>query len=829
MTAAYQASGVAKAPATTEYIVDWLEGSDPSRKLVVFAHHKDVLDYIETTVSRKYKGRLGTMRIDGSVPPAERALRVKKFQSNKTVRLALLSMTAAGVGLTLTAASDVVFAELHWTPGVLAQAEDRCHRIGQANSVNVAYCICKDEEASVDMCLWNMLGRKVSSLGRVVDGGKVRLNAVERDAGAPSDGKKRGTASVEEELSTFFASASSNSSGTKANKGPIVKGTIESFFKKQAKGESKKALPLVSAEKTPQPNAADCISLLDDENDESMSIGVNKKNPSEGVKEKNPLKGARLPNLVGTNPKRAALACHACTFVNKADVTACAVCKTSLSSRTQIHTTDDLEGTTQFWACRVCTFANGKELSSCEMCGEKRDPESNKNMDGKETSVSKEESSSSNQSNTSGMGHKQNHDDVVCEEYDFDKEWDEDDLAAIDRMTQSQNKISQSPNPSTPTHTPPQSAPKLNNSQSSVSEILSFSVSRNSGRIALHLSSQPLHVNFDIAEVLTKESAAFLEEANLLRTVSRSSVSPQNQDVSFDDGSVRQILAPLDDLLPPALVFNENLRTMCEELKQFVRHYLSLREVEKKALKESGEAITASSLKHTVAKLLVSTITGATDRYSGGARERAISNLKNNCASAEDMAVINGKRCAWCAKPFLCAEGATYCSQTCVEEGRVRRGGIYSSTKIREQLFALEHGVCTMCKVDAHALFCKIKSLHPAERLNLLLNAKWKLPKSRQAVDRLMSDPKESDFWQADHELAVAEGGGGTGLDNLRTLCTPCHMGETEKLMTRLKTKPAHSDEPAKDGLTQVDILSCFTKMQGGRGGKRGKRKRVAD
>ena len=65
------------------------------------------------------------MRIDGSVNPAERALRVEKFQTNKNVRLSLLSMTAAGVGLTLTAASNIIFAELHWTPGVLAQAEDR--------------------------------------------------------------------------------------------------------------------------------------------------------------------------------------------------------------------------------------------------------------------------------------------------------------------------------------------------------------------------------------------------------------------------------------------------------------------------------------------------------------------------------------------------------------------------------------------------------------------------------------------------------------------------------------------------------------------------------
>ena len=144
----YQACGIGKAQSVADYVLDWLRGSG-NQKVLVFAHHIEVLNIIEAAVSKFLKGT-GHIRIDGSVNPSERAYRVRQFQNNEKVRLALLGITASGVGVTLTAASSVIFAELHWTPGVLAQAEDRCHRIGQINAVNVMYCLCKDEENSVD-------------------------------------------------------------------------------------------------------------------------------------------------------------------------------------------------------------------------------------------------------------------------------------------------------------------------------------------------------------------------------------------------------------------------------------------------------------------------------------------------------------------------------------------------------------------------------------------------------------------------------------------------------------------------------------------------------
>jgi hypothetical protein len=81
--------------------------------------------------------------------------------------VAVLSITAASVGLTLTAASTVVFAELSWTPSIMNQAEDRAHRIGQKNSVNIYYCHGKN---TIDDLIFHILHEKSLVTTTIADG-----------------------------------------------------------------------------------------------------------------------------------------------------------------------------------------------------------------------------------------------------------------------------------------------------------------------------------------------------------------------------------------------------------------------------------------------------------------------------------------------------------------------------------------------------------------------------------------------------------------------------------------------------------------------------------
>lgn len=130
-------------------------------KFLVFAHHMIMLDGLEDFMKKE---KINYIRIDGKAGVTSRQNLVNKFQNDAIIKVALLGLTACATGLTLTAAKAVVFAELYWNPGLMLQAEDRVHRIGQEKNVDIHYLTAL---GTVDEVVWPCLLKKLSVLEKM--------------------------------------------------------------------------------------------------------------------------------------------------------------------------------------------------------------------------------------------------------------------------------------------------------------------------------------------------------------------------------------------------------------------------------------------------------------------------------------------------------------------------------------------------------------------------------------------------------------------------------------------------------------------------------------
>lgn len=118
-------------PTAVDYIKEQLKTRD---KVVVFAWHREIVESLCAAIP-------GAIFIHGDTDTEERKPLIDRFQTDPSVRCIVGSIAAMGTGTTLTAASLLMFVELHWVPATIMQAEDRVHRLTQTEEVEIQYLV----------------------------------------------------------------------------------------------------------------------------------------------------------------------------------------------------------------------------------------------------------------------------------------------------------------------------------------------------------------------------------------------------------------------------------------------------------------------------------------------------------------------------------------------------------------------------------------------------------------------------------------------------------------------------------------------------------------
>lgn len=169
LTVMRRLAGECKVKGIVTHVKELLDNSlADGEGVFLVAEHHDVMFKLREGLS-KY----GVVAVNGMMDDKEKDESVRLFNSGKA-RVLVGQVKSAGVGLTLHGDGrnhHVLICQLPWSPSDLTQAEDRLHRIGQINDVNVEICLASiDGSWTIDERLWALLEQKAFSSGEIIDG-----------------------------------------------------------------------------------------------------------------------------------------------------------------------------------------------------------------------------------------------------------------------------------------------------------------------------------------------------------------------------------------------------------------------------------------------------------------------------------------------------------------------------------------------------------------------------------------------------------------------------------------------------------------------------------
>ncbi|XP_074857171.1 DNA annealing helicase and endonuclease ZRANB3 [Carettochelys insculpta] len=789
ITHMYKQTAIAKAGAVKDYVKMMLEND--KLKFLVFAHHVSMLQAC-TEAAIENKARY--IRIDGSVPSVERIHLVHQFQKDPDTRVAILSIQAAGQGLTFTAATHIVFAELYWDPGHMKQAEDRAHRIGQCSSVNIHYLIAK---GTLDPLMWAILNRKAKVTGSTLNGKKEKLQAEEGDkekwdflnfaeAWTPNESLEE---IKNEVLFTHFEKEKQHD--------------IRSFFSPKPSTEKKRKIESLDK------------SLTSTLGDSKVTSGKDTDQGSTHLNDREVINVDAICYENGCEPEAKRTRAVSIPTPSSSSKKK----RKTLPEKTNSLFTEETEhglfgvlssnsrnksSSTKAWCCGLCTYTNNSLLPYCEICECPRgtDDEKNKNgMHDSPSTLSKGEDASQNSRKLKDV--------AVC---NADNERDHLVQTATEPSVEIRGEAASAvENESGGCEQKLQKG--VDNSDTfPMYDGLKFCASRNTDRIHLYTKDGkslncnfiPLDIKLDNWEDLPESFQQKQNRSLILRFIREwSSLTAMKQKIIRKSGQT---------FCSPILAVEEISKQ--QNRLSSTKRYVTKEDVAVASLSEANNSGGTVCLVTKKAAFAFRN-EGTSEETDGHSTKLLLKDVKDSTvlnADAvqaqviQDPAVYKGyiqavdnkgnPLCLTCQQPTVhldqhcksIAWETRFCSLKCQEDFLIRSSQSY----LRSKVFEVEHGVCQLCNLNAQELYVSIKNAPKSLRKNLL-ESSWMSQLPLGQLNEIIINPTEGQFWQVDHIKPVYSGGGQCSLENLQTLCTVCHKERTAKQAKERSQMKKHS------------------------------------